>query len=421
MRKGIRKHFHWVIAAVVFLEMIVFGGIINSVNVYVIPITESLGVTRGAYSLAGLPYSLVSFLSAMVCDSLFSRIGQRRLTVGSLLISAAALVMRAFAKDLTVYTFSMVLFGIGFGACFTAGAVRIIKLWFHRHQGLVLGAVSMASGLGGSLMTAVLTKIIVISNWRHALLFSAGLLVLTAIVYLTVRDRPQQMGLKPYGEGTLSSERNNKRLEDNWPGFPGKVIRRRPLFYLMCLTTLLSCTCVYLTSFVVVPYFQDLGYSAEKAASFDSVLMLVLAFAKLGAGWLSDRIGGKSVAVICMIFAAAGQWMLAGVTQPIAGYVAVSLFAVGLCMASIVIPLVAQPLFGYRGSTEVNSVFISMASLAVMIATPTSNLIYDSLGTYRYTFLGAAILDIFVIGLYFLMFAMARREKKRYEMQTTIK
>ena len=417
MKTNLKKRFHWILAVVVFLEMIIFGGIINSVSVYVIPITQSLGVTRGAYSLAGMPYSLVSFFSTMICGSLFSRVGQCRLTVCSLLLCAVALVIRSLAQDLGMYTVSMILFGIGYGACFTAGAVRLIKLWFHRHQGLILGFVSMASGLGGSLMTMLLTKIIVISSWRMALLFSAGLLVLTAIMCLIIRDRPEQMGLTPYGENELHPGKNQKHEQDNWPGFPAKVNYRRPLFYLMCLTTVLSCICVYLTSSVVTPHFRDLGFSPEEAASFDSVLMFILAFAKLGLGWLSDRIGGKPVAVICMIFAAVGQWLLAGATDAATGYVAVSLFSVGLSMSSIVIPLVALPLFGYHGSTEVNSVFISMASLAGVISTPICNLIYDRVGTYSYTFRGAAIMDLVVLGMYLLMFSMAKGEKKRYYAQ----
>ena len=263
-------------------------------------------------------------------------------------------------------------------------------------------------------MTLVLTKIIVISNWRVAMMFSAGVLVLTAVLYLIVQEKPEHMGLTPYGENDHHPGKYQKHEHDNWPGFSARENYRRPLFYLMCLTTMLSCVCVYLTSSVVVPHFRDLGFSPEKAASFDSVLMLVLAFAKLGLGWLSDRIGGKPVVVICMAFAAVGQWLLAGAANAVTGYVAVAMFSVGLSMSTIVIPLVSLPLFGYHGSTEVNSIFISMASLAGMISTPVSNLIYDRLGTYSYTFRAAAALDVFVLGLYLLMFVMAKREKKRY-------
>lgn len=417
MKASIKQHFHWIIAVVVFLEIVVFGGIINSFSVYLIPITESLGVTRGEYALADIPYSLVSFFSTLIFGSLISRFGQRKTTFCSLMLCAGALIIRSIAQNLMVYSVSVILFGIGYGACYTAMAVRTIKLWFHKHQGLVLGVVSMASGFGGSLMNTLLTKIIVVYDWRAAMVVSAGILVTTAAIFLVVRERPEQMGLEAYGINEIHHGNNKKRVEDNWPGFPVKVLYRRPLFYLMCLTTLLSCVCVSLTFSVVTPYFQDLGYSPEAAASFNSVMMLTLAFAKLGLGWLSDRIGGKPVAVICMAFAAVGQWMLATVTDSVAGYVAVSLFSVGVAVSTIVIPLVALPLFGYHGSTEANCIFISMASLAGMISTPLSNLIYDRVGTYSYTFQGAAIMDLVIIGLYLLMFAMAKGEKKRYYSQ----
>ena len=417
MKASIKQHFHWIIAIVVFLEIVVFGGTINSVSVYLIPITESLGVTRGEYALADTPYSLVSFFSTLICGTLVTRFGQKKLTIFSLLVCAGALVIRSMSQNLTVYMLSVILFGIGYGASYTAMAVRVIKLWFHKHQGLVLGAVSMASGLGGSIMTPFLTGIIVASDWRTALLVSAGILFATAMLFLIIRDKPEEMGLEAYGINEIQPDKNKKQVQDHWPGFPAKVLYRRPLFYLMCLATLLSCACVYLTSSVVTPYFQDLGYSPEEAAGFNSVLMLVLAFAKLALGWLSDRVGGKPIAVICMIFAAAGQWMLATATGPVMGYIGVSMFAVGLSVSTILIPLVSLPLFGYHGSTEVNSVFISMASLAGVISTPICNLIYDRVGTYSYTFRGAAIMDLVVLGMYLLMFSMAKGEKKQYYAQ----
>ena len=48
MKRIIRQNYHWVIALLAFLEMIVFGGLLNSASVFIIPISETLGVTRGS-------------------------------------------------------------------------------------------------------------------------------------------------------------------------------------------------------------------------------------------------------------------------------------------------------------------------------------------------------------------------------------
>ena len=50
---SLRKHYHWVIALVVLIELAVFSGILNNiVSVHLIPVTEDLGISRGSFSLA---------------------------------------------------------------------------------------------------------------------------------------------------------------------------------------------------------------------------------------------------------------------------------------------------------------------------------------------------------------------------------
>ena len=51
MKNGIKKNYHWVIAVLVFLEMVIFGGLINSASVFTLPISEGLGVSTTSYAL----------------------------------------------------------------------------------------------------------------------------------------------------------------------------------------------------------------------------------------------------------------------------------------------------------------------------------------------------------------------------------
>ena len=164
---------------------------------------------------------------------------------------------------------------------------------------------------------------------------------------------------------------------------------------------------------VINPHFQDNGYSATAAANYDSVLMLTLAFFKLLMGWVSDRFGAKPVAILCLSFSAIGQWMLSNVSDPTLSYVAVVLFSIGLCLTTVAIPLIALPLFGTRGSAEINGIIIGMVSLASLITPPICNFIYDKIGTYSPSFKVAAVLEVFLIGIYFIMFAMASKDRKK--------
>lgn len=73
--KAMKQHYHWVVLAIVFLQMIIYGGLGNSESVFVIPIVESLGCTRGSYSLATTTLAVVSAISAAVSGKLFTKFG----------------------------------------------------------------------------------------------------------------------------------------------------------------------------------------------------------------------------------------------------------------------------------------------------------------------------------------------------------
>lgn len=415
MFKKLKQHYHWIIAFLAFLEMTVYGGWLNSSSVFIIPISESLGVSRGSFSMATIPYTLVCFTGTMVSGHLFRKFGYKRCAIVSLLLAAASFVVTATCSSLTMYMVSKILFGLAYGSAFTAGAVFLVKNWFFKHQGLVVGAVSMASGLGGSLMTVVLTNLIEAADWRVANLAAAGITAAVAVLYLFLKDRPEQMGLRPFGFGTatVQTQKAPKGTHD-WPGYSFRELLRHPSFYLMTLCTLVSCICIYITSGVLVPHFQAQGFSAQEAAGMQSTLMLILAAAKLICGGLSDKLGAKTVTVICMACAVIGQFMLSATSDPVLCYIALTALSVGMCMTALMAPLLSAPLFGYRGCLTANSILLAMCSLASIFSSPISNTCYDLTGSYTPAFRIASIVNCVVLGLYLLLFVIANAERKRY-------
>lgn len=414
MMKAIKKHYHWVVAVLVFLEMIVYGGLINSASVFIQPVSDGLGVLTTDYAVAMMPYTVACFLGTCLSGFLFSRFGYKKTAIVSLIVVALSLVLTAFSKNIYVFCVSKILFGAGYGACFTAGSVRIVKDWFHKHQGLVLGAVSMATGLGGSLMTVILTKVMDRSDWRIANLVAAVMVGLIAVLYLLLKDRPEQMQLRPFGFGAPIKNKKAAANGENWPGYELKEQLKRPLFYLMCLCVVGSCVCLYCTSSFVVPHFRTQGYSSDEAALFQSVYMLTLAVVKLLVGFVYDRVGAKPLLITCMICGAAGQAILAYSKDPVLCMIAMMLFALGLCMSSIMIPLIAAPLFGYKTCLSVNGIFLGLSSFSTVFSNPISSMCYDKTGSYMPVYKVTSLVLMAVLVIYLLLFVIAKKEKARY-------
>ena len=109
MIKRIRQNYHWVVAFLVFLQMIVFGGLLNSASVYIIPISETLGVTRGSYSLATIPYSITCTVGTMVSGYLFQKFGYKKSAIVSLILITLSLVLTATCKTIWGFCFSKIM------------------------------------------------------------------------------------------------------------------------------------------------------------------------------------------------------------------------------------------------------------------------------------------------------------------------
>lgn len=404
LKKPYQPKFHWIVAFLVFLEMIVVGGLINSASVFIVPVCRDLEVSRAAFASADIPYNLVCALATLLSGAIFHRFGYKYPAILALLLIGLSMTVTGSADSLVMYSFGRALFGLGYGVCFTAGATFIIRNWFHRHQGLVLGAVSMASGVGGSLMTVLLTTVTDRFHWRIASYTAAALCVVMAALYLILRDLPEQKGLQPLGFGAVTSDPKKHPGSAQHTGPTFSQLVKRPGFYVTMLCVLLSCTCILLASSTVVPHFQSPGFSPGSAASYQSILMLVLAVSKLVCGGLCDRFGPKVVSLVCLLCAAVGEAILGLTPHPgLCGF-GVLLLAVGLCMTSMLIPLLAQDLFGYRAALSVNSVLLAMACVSNILASVLSGMCFDRTGSYTPGYLVAAVGNALVAALFFLLF-----------------
>lgn len=417
MLSWIKQRYHWIIALVMLIELAVVGGMANNyASLYVIPITLDLGTTRAGFSLAISVKSLVSFICTSVSGVVFLRFGTKKSILFGMSLYAAALGALSQSTTITAIAIVSAFAGAAEAFCCTASASRVVGDWFNRFQGTVLGLVSAATGFGGSIMCTVLSSVISDSGWRTSYIVAA-LIILAAgvLVLIFVRSRPEDMGLTPYGADYKPKKKVHRREDDHWLGYTMQELLRMPIFYLTAAVFFLSAVCLYLAFNMIVPHLQDQGMSAADAATLNSLLMIFLAVYKFLFGALCDVIGPKLVCVICMIASSIGLWLLAGVTGFIGGLIAIMIYAMGLPIVTVTIPLLTYPLFGYRSHSTTLGIFMAMPMLGSLIANPVANAVYDLVGSYSPVFQFASILSVVVIGLYILLYILSTKTRSRHE------
>lgn len=418
MKLTLKQRYHWVIALVALLELFVHVGIVNNlVGLYVVPVSESLGITRAGFSLGFSIRSMVSAVVVILSGPVIRRYGYRYLSAAALAVTALAYINMGLSRNVYMLYCSCIVFGICDGFCSTAAAVYLVGNWFHKYRGTILGLVTAATGFGGSAFCMLITGVMEFSDWRVSLYVCAGCaLFMAVVVLLAVRSEPRELGLVPLGEGEVSGKHvRKKKDEDHWHGFEMSLLLKLPGFYLALLAVLLTNLCLCLAYYNVVPYLRDCGMSASQAAAMQSVMLLVMAGFKLLCGALSDWLGARWTTSICAAFLIVSLGLFCGISGAAAAWAAVLTFSLALPLMSVMIPLFSAALFGYRAHNSFSGVFLAMPSVAAIAANPVANVIHDRVGSYRPAFLGAAVLSVLVFVLYIVVFIVTARERKREE------
>ena len=415
MKKKIILNYHWIIAAVTFIMMIVGGGVANNrTSIFLIPVTETLGISRGDFSLAISIMNLTGFLLCLISSVLFIKFGCRKLIAACMIIAAFGLGMTAFSSTLPLLCIAAVLEGAS-SLCLNVGCPRIIGSWFHRRYGLVMGCVTAATGLGGSLFSIFLSKLIGSIGWQATFILCGVFFVAIAVlVALLVRNHPKEMGLKPYGEGYVPQKRQ-KASADHWEGFAIEDLYRKPMCYLMIVGTFLASMSIEVAFLVIAPHVQDCGMDAQFAAKIQSLVLLAATGTKLGFGFLSDKVGAKKIALASLTACAVSLWILAEISGPTSAYIFAIVYAFALPLVGVVPPLLTTSLFGYLSGAKIMGIIISMNSAGSMLASLIINYLRDALGSYRPVFRVTALVAAVNIGLYLVTFAMAAKERKKLE------
>lgn len=415
MKTKIREHYHWVIAAVAFLKMFFYGGMMNNLTMFLVPITESLDISRGSYSIAMSIRAIVNIVSNMTIGFFFRHFGYRKSTPFFITVTALGLFLSATSKDLLTLCLGAALIGMANAYCYSNGSSYILSKWFHKHYGLVMGALSSATGLGGGVFAIILAKIITDYSWRTAyVIMGCSIIVMAVVIFLLARNDPKDVGLKPYGEGVVTE----KKVKQQWEGFGFDTLKKMPSFYFMLFATFLGCLCYYTASTVLTPYLQDCGMDLTVAASVSSLCLFALVGTKFGCGWLSDCLGAKKVTMVCVIATCASLLMLANVTNYLSACCAALMLSVAAPLNGLMAPLLARELFGYQVTGTGTGIIIASIPASNMIAQTLANILYDTIGSYKPIFRTMAIVAVGCMGLYLTLFKMAKRDRNKFERQS---
>ncbi|ETW95699.1 MAG: hypothetical protein ETSY1_29570 [Candidatus Entotheonella factor] len=197
----------WIVVICVMIVMALSSGTRMSFGVAMVPLSEQFGWTRTTLSTIALLSSIVTGLLQMIMGVLVDRFGSRWL----LGLGAALLGIGAWL--LTVAT-TVWQFGLAYGLCMGVGlaatqqvvAATLVANWFAQRRGFAQAWLSSAPALGWMVVVPANMFIVRTYDWTmmYRLMGAVLLIGVVPFVWAFIRNRPEDIGQRPYGESTAA-------------------------------------------------------------------------------------------------------------------------------------------------------------------------------------------------------------------------
>jgi len=266
-------------------------------SLFIAPLNQAFGWTRGDISSATLCLVIGTVLTAPQIGRLISAWGAMRVALLSLLAVAIGFASLSINDGSLPFYYATWLF-ISIAGAGTTPVIwtRTVNLWFERRRGLALASTLCGTGIIALLMPMLLGWIISSMGWRMAYRAIAVLTLLgIPVVYLLLRGRIE--GYQSPLDQVAGAQQSSNRL-------PLIDALRNPDLWKMGVGIFIIAMIVSGQIVHLVPMMIDNGMAPQAAAATMSILGIAIIIGRLSIGVLLDRFAPTRVAFCVLLLPA---------------------------------------------------------------------------------------------------------------------
>lgn len=355
----------------------------TTASAFIIPVCESLGFSRGEYTLHRTWITIVSALVLPLYGRLYERFGAKKIMLSSIFGYIIVCLGYSISSQIWHFYLFAIINGIfcnGFNFMLLGS---LVNEWFEDKKALATSIAYCGSGLGGSVALPIAGQLIEIFGWRwtYRILCMAGTAILLPTVLLLVVDKPAMIGLTPYQDSQGRQEKVKKHI-----GHVAEMTlteaKKTKYFWLMGIAFFTTSLCAVGPNTHTLPYLQDIGYASEQASLIMSFAMIMLTVGKIILGGVYDRFG----TFVGNLFVG-GSCLLAPLLAMASGYPAAAwAFAVTLGFEtsgySVPVSTLITKYFGGKDFSRIFSVCTVLTTVGGAFSVPAMGWLYDYFGNY---------------------------------------
>ena len=376
----------YVIVALAVLLNVLLGGTTYTFSVFFDPLSSEFGWTRALTSGAFSMYMILHGLLYIITGRLNDKFGPRIVMSGCGFFVGLGYILMSFTGDVWhIYLFYGVIIAIGMSGGYVPLTSTVTR-WFegNKRRGLMIGIAVAGIGIGTMIVPPFANWLIYSYSWRTSYMVIGIIVMVIIMAAAQFMKRPPDKEQPAFDNGAA-------QLEQPVSLTPGgmslaEALRTRQLWLLSIAYFGLG---VFLQAIMVhiVMHALDLGIPAAQAAGIIVAVGGLSVVGRISMGATGDRIGNKSVIIICfVIMIAALSWLL----------IAKELWmliifgsAFGFAYGGLVLsqsPIIAD-IFGIRSHGEIMGVIVFIVTIGAAAGPVLAGAIYDATESYIPAFL----------------------------------
>ena len=386
----------WIVFAAASIVFLSAGTFFYGFGLLVGPLTAEFGWSRAAVSVGFSLRTEVGGVAAPLVGVLVDRVGVRRLTAVGIVIVAIGFVLLSRVESLAGFYVAIFIIAVGMSATGGANAATIIAKWFRRYRGRALGLMTFGGGMGG-LAAIVFAELIDEFGWRHALV-AVGVIQLIVCVplALTMRDRPEDLGLRVDGDTEDASVAGGSGAGATVPAagreLTGAEALRSTLFWKVALTFALS---NFATTAIIVhqiPFLVEQVHTSDSFAAASMTIMTAISLAgRLAFGTAADRYSKALLTAAALVCIAAGLALFSTVHESWQLIYVLPFFGIGFGAAVPLRAAMQAEYFGLKAYGTIQGMLFTASTMGAFVGPLIAGFLYDQTANYRPAFLFLAI------------------------------
>lgn len=387
----------WWIVIGILVNLSFFGPIaVALANLFQRPVTEEFGITNSAFAINNMLVLGVGVFIAPTVSKLLSGEHFKKVFLAGIALFFIGLLGYSVSQNIYMFYFFSILLGIGHVASAIIPSSILINNWFIEKRGLALSIALSGLGVGGFILSPIVTTLIATFNWRmtYIIYVAVAALITVPISLFVIKFKPEDIGLKALGYKEVDLSEDHEVVIEHKVGLSVKESMTKPFF----IALLLGSFVIGLTNNGGLGQFPP-SLAIQHSAAFSSIIVstysLVGVAGKLILGHVTDKYGVK----VSILYTSLGMtmtfvlMMFSGVQLNV--YLAAVLFGLSNANATVLSPLMTSSLFPANEYSGAYGYVQSMQMLGMAIGSLVVATISDVSGSYTTAWVAMAILCVF--------------------------